>query len=123
MTMHLELKQRIEERYRDALAGPLELKQDALLVHLRNGVSAELRFASRDEYSIAWRWGDAELRIDTAPLHAQLATFPNHLHDADGRLRSDALTRPRGEPCDNACAVIDALLADPLLRPAEGSAY
>lgn len=123
MTIHLELKERIEERYRDALAGPIELKQDALLVQLGNGVIAELRFASADEYVIAWRWGDAELRIDTAPLHAWLTTYPNHLHGADGEVRSDTLTGPRREPWDNARAVIDALLADPLLQSASGPAY
>ena len=123
MTIHLALKERIEERYRDALAGPIELRQDALLVQLGNGVIAELRFASADEYVIAWRWGDAELRIDTAPLHAGLATYPNHLHDAVGEVRSDTITRPQREPWDNARAVIDALLADPLLRSADAPAY
>lgn len=118
MTIHLDLKQRLEEGYGGALAGPAELRQDALLLRLDNGVSAELRFASASEYVIGWRWGDAELRIDTAPLHAGLETFPNHLHDAEGRVRGDGVTRPGLEPWDNVRRVIDALRADPLLGSA-----
>jgi len=122
MTIHLALKEQIEDRYRGALARPVELKQDALLVQLNNGVVAELRFASGNEYAINWRWGEVELRIDTAPLHADLASFPNHFHDADGEVRSDAVTRPEREPWDNARAVIEALLSDPLLQAPEAPA-
>ena len=121
MTLHLALKEEIERRYADVLTGDPELAQDALLLRLENGVALELRFAAADAYAIGWRWGEAELRIDTAPLHADLATFPNHLHDAEGRLRADPLTRPGREPWDNVRIVIDALLADPLLQ-SQGSA-
>ena len=106
----------MQERFAGDLARPVELKQDALIVQLRNDVVIELRFAARDEYAINWRWGDAELRIDTAPLHADLETFPNHLHDADGGLRPDVITRPRRAAWDNVRSVIEALLVDPLLR-------
>ena len=116
MTIHLELRERIERRFACELARPLELKQDALIVQLRNDVLIELRFAARDEYIINWRWGDAELRIDTAPVHVDLETYPNHLHDADGTLREDPVTRPGQEIWSNVEAAIEALLADPLLQ-------
>lgn len=116
MSEHLSLRERLEQRYAAELTGRVELKQDALLLQLRNGVAIELRFPGQEEYAVNWRWGDAELRIDTAPLHPELPTFPNHLHDADGVLRADWLTRPRRDAWDNVCALLDALLADPLLR-------
>lgn len=121
MTIHLALKEQIDGSYGDALVGPVELKQDALLIRLGNGVTAELRFASGSEYVIGWSWGEAELRIDTAPLHPELATFPNHFHDAQGNLRGDTVTRPGLEPWDNARRMIDALLRDPLLQSIEES--
>jgi len=40
--------------------------------------------AGVEEYSIQWRLGEVERRIDTAPLHAELSTFPNYLHGPDG---------------------------------------
>ncbi len=116
--IHLELQEGIDREFAGALAGRPELCQDALLVRLDNDAVAELRFFSADEYSIGWRWGDAELRIDTAPVHPGLATFPNHLHDAEGAIRPDPLTRPGAEPWDNVRAVLGALLKDPLLTGA-----
>jgi hypothetical protein len=111
----LTLKAAIE---RELAAGveSAEICRDALLVRLRNDVTVELRFADANEYSIGWRWGDAQLRIDTAPVHRQLATFPNHLHDSNGYVRADPLTRPGNEPLETVRRVIAVLLEDPLLR-------
>lgn len=116
MSLHLELKERIEERYGAQLPEGAETRQDALLLRFDSGVTMELRFASAQEYSIGWLWGDAELRIDTAPLHPHLETQPNHCHDEEGNVRADPLTRPGDPPWDNARNVIDAVLADPLLQ-------
>ena len=116
MSLHLELKERIEDAYGEQLPGGVELKQDALLLQFDSGLALELRFASADEYAISWLWGDAEMRIDTAPLHAPLKSQPNHFHDDEGRVRDDPLTRPGIAPWDNVRTVIDALLADPLLQ-------
>lgn len=116
MSLHLELKDRIEEVYGEQLPGGVELKQDALQLQFDSGLVLELRFASAEEYSIHWLWGDAELRIDTAPCHPGLKTQPNHLHDEEGRVRDDLLTTPGAAPWDNVCRVIDAVLADPLLH-------
>jgi hypothetical protein len=120
MTMiHAFLKERIESEFAQALESA-ELCRDALLVRLRNDVTIELRFADAGEYAIGWQWGDVQLRIDTAPVHPHLATFPNHLHDGDGQLRSDRITRPGDDPWDNVRMLIAALLEDPLLRESGG---
>ena len=116
--LNIAIKDAVEQHFASHLAQPPEMHQDALLLSLDNGVSLELRFASPEEYAIAWRWGDAELRIDTAPLHRDLESFPNHLHNADGILRADTLTRPGTDPWGNVKAVLDAVLADPLLQTA-----
>lgn len=116
--LNFVIKEAVERHFASRLAQPPEIYQDALRLSLDNGIAMELRFASAEEYAIAWRWGDAELRIDTAPLHRDLHSFPNHLHDAEGKVRSDALTSPGKDPWDNVCAVLDAVLADPLLQPA-----
>ncbi|HJV59449.1 MAG TPA: DUF6516 family protein [Albitalea sp.] len=113
--LHLEIKDALEREFPTALAEPPRLTQDALRVTLNNGVVLELRVPAEQAYSFAWRWGDAELRIDTAPLHPGLASFPNHLHDANGEVRADTLTSPAAGACDNVRAVIQAVLRDPLL--------
>lgn len=114
--LHNALKEAIDSQFAQAITEPAELCQDALLVRLDNGVVIELRIASAEEYAIAWRWGDTELRIDTAPLHPQLSTYPNHLHTGESQLLPDPLTHPGRDPWDNVNAVITALIGDPLLQ-------
>ncbi len=116
MSLHLELKEQIEAVYGEQLPEGVELKQDALLLQFDSGLAVELRFASADEYAISWLWGDAELRIDTAPLHPGLKTQPNHLHDDEGRVLEDPLTQPGAVPWGNVRKVIDAILVDPMLQ-------
>lgn len=114
MSLHLELGQSVELAFQDALDG-LEHRQDILIIHLRNGVTLEVRYAAADAYSLRWRYGDAESGIDTAPLHRGLATFPNHLHDAAGRIVADPVTHHGASPEDNLHRLIRALLDEPML--------
>lgn len=115
---HIELKQQLEARYADRLDGEPQLMQDALTLCFDTGLNLEIRVASLDEYAFTWLWGEAELRIDTAPLHPALATVPNHWHDEEGRCLADPLTAPGKPPMANLTALIDALLDDPLLEAA-----
>lgn len=115
MSLHLELGTAIEAAFGDDLECPVEQKQDALIIRLSNGVTLEARCAAPDAYSFRWAYGDAESGIDTAPLHPGLATFPNHFHDASGRVTADPLTRPGDPPQDNLQKLVRALLDDPLL--------
>ena len=115
MSLHLELGAAIEASFADDLASPVEQKQDALIIRLKNGVTLNVRYAAADAYSLRWAYGDAESGIDTAPLHRGLATFPNHFHDAGGHVVADPITRPDNPPEDNLNRLIRALLDDPML--------
>jgi len=115
MSLNLELGSAIESAFGDDLECPVEQKQDALIIRLKNGVTLEARYAAPDAYSLRWAYGDAESTIDTAPLHHGLTTFPNHFHDALGRVVADPITRPGAPPQDNLQKMVRALLDDPLL--------
>lgn len=115
MNLHLELQERIEEEFGERLSAFPELKQDALIFSLDNGVMVEIRYAGPAAYALAWVWNGAMLGIDTAPVHPHLSTFPNHLHDAEGALRADPITCPDSDPWDNIRALIGALIERPLL--------
>lgn len=115
MSLHLELGTAIETTFGSDLDGPVAYTQDALALRLKNGVRLVVRYAAADAYSLHWTWGDAESAIDTAPLHPDLATFPNHFHDAEGRVLADPLTRPDAAPQGNLRILVRALLDDPLL--------
>ncbi len=118
MNLHLELKEKIEAAYGSGPLVSIALKQDALLIELDSGVFVELRYLNPQEYSIGWIWGEAEFRIDTAPLHPQLNTYPNHLHDDSGNILSDPLTSLANEPWDNVQILLDAIIRNPLMTDA-----
>jgi hypothetical protein len=115
MSLHLELGAHIESTLSEALAAAPEQKQDALIVHLRNGVMLHIRYAAPDAYSLRWIRDGREAGIDTAPLHPDLATFPNHLHDTSGHPHPDPFTRTDATPEENVQTLIRALLDDPSL--------
>ena len=115
ISLHLILKNHIESAYADRLAQPLQLAQDALLLSFDTGLMMEVRYFSTEEYSISWRWGDAELRIDTAPVHAENAPSPHHLHNAEALLLPDNITQPGRDSWLNFSRLLNVLLKDPLL--------
>jgi len=120
MNLHPIILEHVEHEHADVLAMPPQLNQDALTIVLRNGVMLTVRYAAPDAYSLRWRTGlgadAAELGIDTAPTHPQLATAPNHLHRADGSVVADPLTRVDASPEANVSALVAALASDPLLE-------
>ena len=119
MSLHTELLDYLEREHEDALLTPPQLSQDALTLVLKNGVVLTVRYAATDAYSLRWRTSlhadGAEIGIDTAPTHPQLATTPNHLHRADGSVVADPLTRIDRSPEENLARVIEALIHDPQL--------
>ncbi len=109
------IRQNLEESFGDALLEPTIAHHDVLIARLKNGVTLEIRYPDTHEYSILWRWDGAMSVIDTAPIHSDPASFPNHLHDANGVVREDPLTDPAADPWDNVRAVLLAVLSDPKL--------
>lgn len=114
MTLHLELRDAVEARYGDALEGPVDLRQDAMILRLGNGVTMEVRFAAEDAYSIRWIAEDREFCIDTAPRKD--VPGASHYHNHKGQVLPDPLTRPGADPADNLARVIDAVLVSPMLE-------
>lgn len=116
ISAHLMLKNGVEEQYAQRLSEPVRLAPDALLLSFDTGLMVEARYFSNDEYSIGWSWGDAELRIDTAPVQIDLATFPHHLHDDRNAVRDDPVSCPGNDCWLNFSCLIDTLLINPLLE-------
>lgn len=119
MSLHADLAERVIEEYGPRLLGMPRASHDALTLELDNGIVLQARFASDGEYSIQWRQGDTEQRIDTAPLHPSLASYPNHRHTADGAACADTLTRIDRTPWQNLAAVLQSLVKDDPLSPNE----
>lgn len=115
ISVHLGLREQLQTHYESRLVEPVRLAQDALMLSFDTGLKVEVRYFSRQEYSIIWFWDDFELRIDTAPTHPDGETFPHHLHRADGTLAPDEATSPGADCWLNLSGLLDRLLSDPLL--------
>ena len=115
ISLHLILKDHIESAYADRLAEPVRLAQDALLLSFDTGLMMEVRYFSAEEYSINWSWGEAELRIDTAPIHPENTRYSHHLHNADALVLADNITQPGRDSWLNFSGLLNTLLQDPLL--------
>lgn len=113
--LHIELKEQIESTFDASQLASVTLCRDALDVSLVNGVELTLRVVSPAEYAMSWRWGEAGMWIDTAPLHKTLDTFPNHLHTPDGQAVADPVTEIGADPWGNVRTLIGRLLTEPLL--------
>lgn len=114
-SVHLTLKAQLEAHYAHRLSEPVRMAQDALILAFDSGLLMEVRYYSADEYMFSWSWGDAELRIDTAPVHPECPTYPHHLHGDDGSVRGDSVTLPGTDCWTNFSRLLDVLLVDPLL--------
>lgn len=110
MSLHLELHSAIADQFADRLSDGPTLTQDAIQVELENGIALTIRYADRDAYSLRWTRDGQQFGIDTAPLHRELKTFPNHYHDADGKPHADPITDPARAPTDNVSRLIATLL-------------
>lgn len=114
--MHLILKEKLEEHYAERMVEAVRLAQDAMTLSFDTGLMMELRYFSSEEYSINWSWGEAELRLDTAPMHANCATYPLHVHDENGMVKAGPMADRSLDSWRNFSRLLDALLLDPMLE-------
>lgn len=116
VSVHLLLKEQLETMYASRFAEPVRLAQDALLLSFDTGLMLEVRYFSSDEFSVHWTWGGAELRLDTAPVHTVLPSFPRHVHREDGTVTEDPVGVYDPDPWISFARLLDVLLATPLLQ-------
>jgi hypothetical protein len=92
----------INSRFSDVLQSPAEVKSDGLLLQFNDGSLLELHYPNKKEYSFNFlKDGKKLFVIDTAPIHNELETFPNHIHNFDGNLTKDEITNINNEPVKN----------------------
>jgi hypothetical protein len=68
ISVHLLIRDKLENHYAARLAEPVRMAQDALLLSFDTGLMLEVRYFSRREYSIMWCLGELEGRLDTGPI-------------------------------------------------------
>lgn len=118
MSLHAEIEERLVSEFGERLTAPPRETLDALEAQFDTGLVLQIRYPDPDEYSLRWQYDERTLGIDTAPLHSGLDSFPNHLHDREGRVVADPLTRPGRPAWENLQPLIARLLEDPWLEAA-----
>jgi hypothetical protein len=91
----------INSMFGNVLKSPAEVKSDGLLLQFKDGSGLELHYPDKKEYSFSFLRNDKLFIIDTAPVHGELETFPNHIHNFDGKLIKDEITSINNEPAKN----------------------
>ncbi len=91
----------INTSFKGILKVPAEIKSDGLLLKFNDGSQLELRYPSKKKYSFNFLREGRLFVIDTAPIHDELETYPNHIHDFDGKLLKDDITDVNNDPIKN----------------------
>ncbi len=87
--------------FKNILKAPAEVKSDGLLLKFKDDSRLELRYPSKKKYSFNFFRNEKLFIIDTAPVHSELETYPNHIHDFEGKLMKDNITDVNNDPIKN----------------------
>ncbi len=69
-----------EEHFSDILSEAPIIFSDKVRLVFVDGSYMDIRYPVDSKYSFHWQLEDEIIRIDTAPHHRQLSTYPRHMH-------------------------------------------
>ena len=91
----------IHKEFSDIITN-VELQPDKLRIMLIDGSWIEIRYPVEDKFSFHWQRGDKIYRLDTAPHHKHIKTFPRHIHlGSEDNVVEDFITRVGDKPEEN----------------------
>ena len=105
-SIHKNLVDSLNNELASFLEGEPQFLYDGVQVDLKSGTNLQIIYPNEKEYVFTWEKNGRNLKIDTAPLHKDLPTFPNHFHCGD-ELRADAVTSLKNSPRENLKKVIE----------------
>ncbi|MCX9010072.1 MAG: DUF6516 family protein [Candidatus Methanoperedens sp.] len=72
-----------EENFSDILNEAPVIYSDKVRLIFVDGSYMDIRYPVDSKYSFHWQLKESIIRIDTAPHHRQLSTYPRHMHAGD----------------------------------------
>ena len=79
-----------------------ELHADRVRLILIDGSWIDVRYPVKDKFSFHWQRGDEIYRIDTAPHHKGIRTFPRHIHfGSEDNVIEDSVLEENASPEEN----------------------
>ncbi len=83
-----------EEHFSDILSEAPIIYSDKVRLVFIDGSYMDIRYPVDSKYSFHWGREDGIIRIDTAPHHRQLSTYPRHMHlGKEENVVEDSVTR------------------------------
>lgn len=105
-TIHEKLVDLLADELSSFIDGEPQFLYDGIQAKLKSGANLQIIYPTDEEYMFAWEQEGDTLRIDTAPLHKELSTFPNHFHRGN-ELNADAVTSIKNRPEENLKKVLE----------------
>lgn len=91
-----------KEEFKDIVTDTEILHAVRLRLELVDGSTVDILYPMREKYSFHWRQEDKVFRINTAPHHPQIASFPRRMHyENEERIIEDAITSSSASPEEN----------------------
>lgn len=83
-----------EEHFSEILSETPIIFSDKVRLVFVDGSYMDIRYPVDSKYSFHWQREDEIIRIDTAPYHRQLSTYPRHMHNGkEDVVIEDSVTR------------------------------
>jgi hypothetical protein len=98
---HLSFLKITRDEFSDIVADA-ELRADRLRLILIDGSLIDVRYPMEEKFSFHWQRDDNIYRIDTAPHHKGIRTFPRHIHfSSEDNVIEDYVLRENVSPEEN----------------------
>lgn len=103
-----DIVREIVERTCADVVTKVETLDDCVRIFLEDESVVDIRYPCRTKYSFHWQRKDKMYRVDTAPHHRDLASYPRHIHyGKEGNVIEDTITDGEATPAENIEAVME----------------
>ncbi|WP_052400192.1 toxin-antitoxin system TumE family protein [Geoglobus acetivorans] len=91
----------VNEEFSDMVVN-IELHPDRIRLILTDKSWVDIRYPVEDKFSFHWQRSEKIYRIDTAPHHRNIKTYPRHIHlGSENNIVEDNVTEGGKSPEDN----------------------
>ena len=97
----------VEEYFSDIISVAPIIYASKVRINFIDGTYMDIRYPVDSKYSFHWQLDDEIIRIDTAPHHREIATYPRHVHiEKEENVGEDKVTELENTIEENVCAVL-----------------
>lgn len=90
----------VEKEFKEILTRRPVMTETFLRLYLIDNSFIDIRYPKEDKYSFHWQKGRDSVRINTAPHHPEIPSFPRHIHTKE-EISADEITDINFSPQEN----------------------